>query len=115
VDIKELLQTWDKSASVKLAPHEYRVRLSLHDAARLAALAELYPPKSEAEIITELLTVALDQLQAALPYQQGSRVIAEDELGDPIYEDIGLTPRFLVLSKRHADRLLREAGSAAPA
>lgn len=107
MDIKELLQNWEKSAGVTLAPHEYRVRLPLHDAARVAALAEMYPLKSETEIITELLTVVLDLVQASFPYEQGSRVIAEDELGDPIFEDVGRTPRFLALTKQHAERLLQ--------
>ena len=49
MDIKELLQTWEKFAGVQLAPHEYRVRLPLHDAARVAALAEMYPLKTETE------------------------------------------------------------------
>ena len=107
MDIKELLQNWEKSAGITLAPHEYRVRLPLHDAARVAALAEMYPLKTETDIITELLTVALDLVQASFPYEQGSRVIAEDELGDPIFEDVGRTPRFLVLSKKHAESLLQ--------
>lgn len=113
MDIRQLLQTWEKSASAAMAPHEYRVRLTLHDAARVAALAEMYPLKSETEIITELLAAALDLVEASFPYEQGPRVIAEDELGDPIYEDIGATPRFLALSKKHAERLLKEraAGS----
>ncbi len=108
MDIKELLQTWEKSVGVAMAPHEYRVRLTLHDAARIAALAEMYPLKNETDIITELLAVALDLVEASFPYGQGAKVIAEDELGDPIYEDIGPTPRFLALSKKHAERLLKE-------
>jgi hypothetical protein len=32
-------------------------------------------------------------------------VVASDEQGDPLYEDIGLTPRFLALSRRHLQRL----------
>ena len=111
MDIKELLQNWEKSAGVTLAPHEYQVRLPLHDAARIAALAEMYPLKSEAEIITELLAVALDLVQASFPYEQGSRVIAEDELGDPIFEDVGRTPQFLALAKQHAERLLQDRES----
>lgn len=60
-------------------------------------------------IITELLSAALDTLEAALPYEQGERIIAEDECGDPIYEDIGPTPRFLRLAKQHAARLAEES------
>lgn len=32
-------------------------------------------------------------------------MIATDEEGDPLYEDIGPTPRFLALSRRHLQAL----------
>ena len=105
MDIKDLLAQWEKSGKSKLCTAEYHIKLPVHEAARIAALAEMYPPKTENDIIAELLSTALDMLEAALPYQQGSKVIAEDELGDPIYEDTGPTPRFLALSKKHAARL----------
>jgi len=38
----------------------------------------------------------------------GPQVIATDEQGDPIYEDIGPTPRFLELSRQHLHRLQQE-------
>jgi hypothetical protein len=108
MDIKELLKEWSKYSGVKMAAREYQVRLPVHDAARVAALVEMYPLKGEADIITSLLSVALDAVEVAFPYVQGAKVIAEDELGDPIYEDIGPTPRFLSLSNKHADRLMAE-------
>lgn len=108
MDIKQLLEEWNKSGKVRLTAREYRIRLSVHDAARIAALADMYPRKTEEQLITELLSAALDTLEAALPYQQGDRVISEDELGDPIYEDVGPTPRFLALARKHATRLAGE-------
>jgi hypothetical protein len=77
------------------------VRLPLRDAARIAALAEMYPRRSETELISELLTAALDELEAAMPYIPGTQVVAEDEEGNPVYEDTGPTPRFLELSRKH--------------
>ncbi|MGE8419918.1 MAG: pilin assembly protein, partial [Pseudomonas sp.] len=41
------------------------------------------------------------ELEASFPYIQGQQVIATDEEGDPLYEDIGPTPRFLALSRRY--------------
>jgi hypothetical protein len=69
----------------------------------------MYPAKSETEIITDLLSVALDMVEIAFPYEQGARVITEDELGDPIYEDVGPTPRFLAISKKHVERLSKKS------
>lgn len=105
MDIKELLENWAKAKHAKMTACEYQVPLSLRDAARIAALAEMYPAKSETEIITDLLSVALDMVETAFPYEQGARIITEDELGDPIYEDVGPTPRFLALSKKHLKRI----------
>jgi hypothetical protein len=109
MDIRELLAEWENSGEMKMAAREYRVRLSVHEAARIAALVEMYPLKSENDILAGLLTVALDTLEEALPYIPGAKIIAEDELGDPIYEDIGPTPRFLALSKKYVDLLTKES------
>ena len=74
------------------------MQLSVRDAARLEALQIMYPDCSEEEIISDLLHAALDELEVAMPYVPGNKVIAEDDFGDPIYEDLGPTPRFYSLS-----------------
>jgi hypothetical protein len=48
--------------------------------------------------MADLIRAALDELEVAMPYVPGNRVIAEDDYGDPIYEDLGPTPRFYSLS-----------------
>lgn len=42
--------------------HEYEVNVTLEDAARLRALAELYPDYSEEELLRDLLNAALADL-----------------------------------------------------
>jgi hypothetical protein len=106
--VRQLLEQWEKSASGRLTQREYRVRLPLADAAKLAALAEMYPRRSEEELISDLLSAALGEVEAAFPYVQGRQIIAEDDQGDPIYEDVGPTPRFVTLHRKHLDRLRRE-------
>lgn len=96
-----LIRAWEQSAAGGLAAREFRVRLPLWDAARIAALTEMYPRRSETELLSELLTAALDELEAAMPYVPGPHVVAEDEEGNPLHEDTGPTPRFLELSRKH--------------
>lgn len=108
MNVRDLLQTWEHSAREPRTEREYRVRLSIRDAAKLAALAEMYPGRSEQDIITDLLSSALDELEAGLPYIEGERVVAEDEHGDPIYEDAGPTPRFARLQRKHLERLRQQ-------
>ncbi len=98
--IQELLQLWETNASGQLTQEEYNIRLPLEDAARLHALAELYPRHSLPEILTDLLSAALNEVEASLPYIRGDKVVAQDEEGDPLYEDIGPTPKYLTLTKK---------------
>jgi hypothetical protein len=32
-------------------------------------------------------------------------VIREDDFGDPVYEDVGMTPRFLELTRKYESEL----------
>lgn len=106
--VKELIEAWQQSAGETRTAETYEVRLPVHDAAKLAALREMFPGRSEEDLITDLLSAALDELEAAFPYVQGTRVTAEDEQGDPIYEDIGDTPRFNKLTRKHLKRFQQD-------
>jgi hypothetical protein len=100
VKFKPLLDRWRKDAVPVRTAKEYAVRLTLDDAARLHALTELFPGRSIEEIVTDLLHAGIDEIAAAMPYEPGPKVISRDDHGDPVYEDIGLTPRFVELTRR---------------
>jgi hypothetical protein len=105
VKFKPLLDRWKKAPVPPRTAAEYAVRLPLDDAARLQALTELFPGQSVEEILTDLLGAALDEIAAAMPYEKGPKVISRDEQGDPLYEDIGLTPRFVELTRKFKKNL----------
>ncbi len=84
------------------------MRLPLDDASRLHALLELFPGVTVEEIVTDLLHAGLDEIAAAMPYEPGPTIISRDDHGDPVYEDIGMTPRFVELARKH--RKTPEAG-----
>lgn len=111
MSIKELLESWREQAAVPRTAGTWAVHLPLDDAARLAALAEMFPGRSAEQLITELLGKALKELVAAMPYVAGKRVISTDEQGDPLYEDVGPTPRFMALARRHYTALADSAGT----
>ncbi len=98
---KPLLDRWKKAAAPPKTAKEYAVRLPLDDAARLQALAELFPGQLLEEIVTDLLGAGLDEIAAAMPYEKGPKVISRDDRGDPVYEDVGLTPRFVELTRKY--------------
>jgi hypothetical protein len=108
VKFKPLLDHWKKEAPPARTAREYAVRLDLDDASRLHALAELFPGQPLETIITDLLRAGLDEIAAAMPYERGPKVISRDEQGDPLYEDIGLTPRFVELTRQFRKKLAAE-------
>jgi hypothetical protein len=99
--IRELVRHWEQNAKGRMTPSSYHIHLDLESAARLAALTEMYPKRNPQELLGDLISAALEELEASLPYIKGSKVVATDEQGDPLYEDIGPTPRFLALSRRY--------------
>ena len=105
VRFKELLDDWRQNASDARTSAEYSVRLPVDDAARLNALAELFPGRTREQLITDLLGAALQEVAAAMPYVAGSKVISTAEQGDPVYEDVGLTPRFTELTRKFKKNL----------
>jgi hypothetical protein len=111
MSIKELLESWREHAATPRTAGTWAVHLPLDDAARLAALAEMFPGRSPEQLVSELLGKALKELVAAMPYVAGKRVISTDEQGDPVYEDVGPTPRFMALARRHYTALARSTGN----
>lgn len=107
--VNELLRLWEKTASGELTQEMYSIRLPIQDAAKLNALADMYPRRTVTNILTDLLSAALRDVESSLPYVRGSKVVGMDEEGDPLYEDVGPTPRYLDLTKQHLNNFrLRE-------
>jgi hypothetical protein len=110
--IRELVHHWEQNSKGRLTRNTYQIHLDLEAAARLAALTEMYPKHHTEELLGELIGAALEELEASLPYVKGSQVVATDEQGDPLYEDIGPTPRFLALSRKYLRELMQQENSA---
>ncbi len=102
---KSLLDAWAAQQEPTRTSETYEVHLATEDAAKVHAFAELFPGVDRERVITDLLSAALEQVEAAIPYVPGDRVIREDEFGDPVYEDKGLTPEFLDLVRKYRKQL----------
>ena len=99
--IRELAKHWEENAKGRLTKTRYAIHLDMESAARLSALTEMYPKHHPEELLGELIGAALEELETSFPYVKGQHVVATDEEGDPLYEDVGPTPRFLALSRRY--------------
>lgn len=113
MSFKKLLESWRETASAPRTATEYSVRLPVDEAAQLQALAEMFPGRTAEQLITDLLGAALQEVATAMPYVAGQKVISTDDQGDPVYEDVGPTPRFMELARRNRKKLEAEARNAA--
>lgn len=107
--VTELLESWRRSDGERRIPTGVHVHLTRQDAAKIAALHDMFPGCSKEQIISDVISAALDELEASFPYVKGDKVIEEDDQGDPIFEDVGETPRFKQLAHKHYKRLADEA------
>ncbi len=105
MSFKSLLDAWAAEEQPARTSETYAVHLAPEDAAKIHAFADLFPGITKERVITDLLAVALERVEAAIPYVPGDKVIREDDFGDPVYEDKGLTPQFLDLVKRYRKQL----------
>lgn len=106
--VKNLLNEWASTALINKPVMSLNLQLPLELSAHLLALKDMYPGRTLEQLLFDLISAAIDELKETLPYQQGDKVIAEDEYGDPMYEDVGLTPRFLELTQFYRDKFNSE-------
>ncbi|MEM7613355.1 MAG: type 1 pili tip component [Pseudomonadota bacterium] len=95
MSFRALLEKWQSQPAVTKTPAQYQIRLDVDDAARVEALADLFPGIDAETVIADLLSAALNATEAAMPYEPGDEAVAQDEFGDPVYADAGLTPDYL--------------------
>ena len=107
MSVKQLLEEWEQERAERDSARQYPVALPMREASRIEALAEMYG-RTPGSIVCDLVRLAMQDLERQLPYVQGERVIAEDEFGDPVYEDIGPMPKFMELTSKHQLALSKE-------
>ena len=105
MSFKTVLDAWAAEEAPTRTSETYQVHLTIEDAAKIHAFADLFPGIGHERVITDLLSAAVDQVEAAIPYVPGDKVIREDDFGDPVYEDTGMTPEFLALVKKYRKQL----------
>ncbi|KDE40679.1 MAG: hypothetical protein ACK4L8_15055 [Nitrincola lacisaponensis] len=93
-----LLQQLEQQAEKRSGQQHITLSIQQEDLFRLQALCELYAVSLD-DLGPALFHTLLKEIEARMPYRPGPRVIREED-GDPIYEDIGPTPRYLEILRR---------------
>lgn len=106
--VSDVLQKWQDQHAGTGPKKTITLSLNLYDTAKIEALTEMFPGLTMDTILQDLIAASLADVTNQFPYIAGSRVISYDEEGNPIHEDIGMTPTFLRLSRQHLKALSAE-------
>jgi hypothetical protein len=66
METKHLLRNWVGPDNSRLMRNQTSMRLSVHVAAKISALCEMFPQRSKTQIINDLLSTALEELEGSL-------------------------------------------------
>lgn len=110
----DLVNLWGAPDNTRLTAKQYSFRLPVHVAAKLSALAELYPNKTRTEIVGDLLSTALEDVINALPSYPGREIEPHPDTGEMMYEENGPKMRFREVANRYYMELEKELGNEAP-
>lgn len=96
--ISQMLQAWEQHMVEHRPQIDYEVAVQRDDIIKLETLAELYQLPLN-DIIANLITAAIKETEQKMPYVQGRTVIRVEE-DEPVFEDIGQTPRYIAIKQR---------------
>ena len=114
----ELHKLWDAPDNSRLTSKQFSFRLPVHVAAKLAALCELYPRKSRTEIVGDLLSTVLGEVEQGLPFHvQTDEEVEElrEHFGTDYQRDVtGPREDFRRFANKHFQELEKELGNDTP-
>lgn len=98
VHVSRLLEELERKAHHKTTLTNVTFPISTEDLLRIEALASVFDMDTD-ELFASLLHTILQEVETSMPYRQGTKVIRIED-GEPIYEDVGLTPRYLAAKRK---------------
>lgn len=120
----QLHDLWSSPDNTRLTSKQFSFRLPVHIAAKIAALCEIYPQKNRTQIVADLLTTAIDDLENQLPEMPGKPVeknwnsVIAREIGEQEEEQLyylgGIRGRFREAANQHYRELEEELGNDNP-
>lgn len=109
----DLHNVWSAPDNSRITSKQYSFRLPVHVAAKLSALAEMYPQKTRTEIVGDLLSTAIDELAKGMPSYDG-KIIGYSPDGEDLYEQYGPNVIFWSLANKYYQELEKEMGNENP-
>ena len=114
---KDLIKLWELRDNSRLTAKQMSIRLPTHVAARVAALCDVFPNKTKTQLIGDLLSSALDEVEKGMEYSLSSEAFDRDPVdGGLLYriEGPGTKGLYLDSANKHLKDLEAEIGNDDP-
>ena len=111
----DLVTVWSAPDNSRLTAKQYSFRLPVHVAAKLAALEEMYPTKSRTQLVGDLLSAAIADVERGFPFVQGQLIGRLPDTGVEIFDNLGDGPRYQEAATKHYNEIEKEMGNESPA
>lgn len=110
----DLVTVWGTPDNSRLTAKQYSFRLPVHVAAKLAALEDLYPTRSRTQLVADLLSAAIAEVERNLPLYAAMPWEEVSEDGEQLYEAGGMAADFRKLANQHYEAIERDLGNEQP-
>ena len=110
----DLVTVWSAPDNSRMTTKQYSFRLPVHVAAKLSALEELYPTKSRTQLVGDLLSAAIMDVEQALPSRAGKLWSEDPDTGENKYEAEGMAATYRTLANKYHEAIERELGNESP-
>jgi hypothetical protein len=105
---------WTRPDNSRVTRTQYSFRLPLHVAAKIEALEKLYPNKTRTEIVADLLSSALADVETSFPFVKGRTLGMIPGTDEEMFEDAGPGATFRRVANRRYAELEKELGNDKP-
>jgi len=110
----DLATVWGAPDNSRVTAKQYSFRLPVQVAAKLAALEELYPTWSRTQLVGDLLTAAINDLEQNLPSHAGRPMGKHPDTGEETFEEMGQAAEYRRSANKHYQAIETELGNDKP-
>jgi len=111
----DLVTVWGAPDNSRLTAKQYSFRLPVHVAAKLAALEDLYPTRTRTQLVGDLLSTAINDVESNLErHEEAPLRIRHPDTGEELFEEAGQIVTYRALANKHYFEIEREMGNKHP-
>ena len=110
----DLVTVWSDPDNSRLTAKQYSFRLPVHVAAKLAALEEMYPTKSRTQLVGDLLSAAMAEVEKSFPSVTGAAVGVHPDTHEELFEELGPVTAYHHKANKHYADIEKDLGNENP-